>query len=160
MFKVKNYVLYNYNVCKINEIVKINNNDYYVLVPVTDESLTIKAPVTQEGINIRRLLTKREIKQLIDKMNDIKIIDIPDHKLEQEYKRLLNTGNREDLVSIIKTTYSRNEKRKENGKKVGEKDSIYFNLAEKSLYSEIAIVLKTDINKAKDYVVKRLEKGK
>lgn len=160
MFKVKNYVLYNYNVCKINEIVKINGNDYYVLVPVTDESLTIKAPVTQEGINIRRLLTKKEIKQLIDKMNDIKIIDIPDHKLEQEYKRLLNTGNREDLVSIIKTTYLRNEKRKETGKKVGEKDSIYFNLAEKSLYSEIAIVLKTDINKAKDYVVKRLEKGK
>ena len=160
MFKVKNYVLYNYNVCQIKEIVKINGNDYYVLEPVTDKSLTIKAPVTQEGINIRRLLTKKEIKQLIDKMNDIPIIDAPDHKLEQEYKRLLNTGSREDIVSIIKTTYLRNKKRKESGKKVGEKDSIYFNLAEKSLYSEIAIVLKTDIDKAKDYVVKRLEKGK
>lgn len=160
MFKVKNYVLYNYNVCKIKEILKINSNDYYVLVPITDESLTIKAPISQEGINIRRLLTKKEVKQLIDKMNDIQIIDAPDHKLEQEYKRLLNTGNREDLVRIIKTTYLRNKKRKETGKKAGEKDSIYFNLAEKALYSEIAIVLKTDIKKAKEYVVKKLEKGK
>lgn len=160
MFKVKNYVLYNYNVCKIKEIIKINDISYYVLIPVTDESLTIKAPLSQEGINIRRLLTKKEIKNLIEKMPNIKIIDTPDHKLEQEYKRLLNTGNREDLVSIIKTTYLRNKKRQENGKKVGEKDSVYFNIAEKSLYSEIAIVLKTDINKAKEYVVKTLEKGK
>ena len=160
MFKVKNYVLYNYNVCKIKEITKIRDVEYYVLVPITDESLTIKAPVTQEGINIRPLLSKKEVKELIDKMSSINTIDAPDHKLEQEYKRLLNTGNREDLESIIKTTYERNKKRKENGKKVGEKDSIYFNLAEKSLYNEIAIVLKTTVDKAKEYVVKRVEKGK
>lgn len=160
MFKVKNYVLYNYNVCKIKEITKISDVNYYVLVPITDESLLIKAPVTQEGINIRPLLTKKEIKQLIDKMPKIKTIDAPDHKIEQEYKRSLNTGNREDLISIIKTTYERNKRRKESGKKVGEKDSIYFNLAEKALYSEIAIVLKTDIEKAKLYVIKMLGKGK
>jgi len=160
MFKVKNYVLYNYNVCIIKEITNIKDVSYYVLVPISDESLTIKAPVTQEGINIRPLLTKKEIKQLIDKIPSISLIDAPDHKLEQEYKKLLNTGNREDLISIIKTTYQRNEKRRQSGKKLGEKDSIYFNLAEKSLYSEIAIVLKLDFNKAKEYVVKRLEKGK
>ena len=160
MFKVKNYVLYNYNVCKIKEITEINNIKYYILVPVTDESLLIKAPITQEGINIRPLLTKKEVKKLIDKLVDIELIDAPDHKLEQEYKRLLNTGNREDLVRIIKTTYLRNKRRQDNGKKIGEKDSIYFNLAEKSLYSEIAIVLKTDIKKAKEYVVNKLEKGK
>ena len=160
MFKVKNYVLYNYNVCKIKEITKIKDVNYYVLVPITDESLIIKAPVTQEGINIRPLLTKKEVKQLIDKIPNIKLIDAPDHKIEQEYKRYLNSGNREDLISIIKTTYERNKKRKESGKKAGEKDSIYFNLAEKSLYSEISIVLKLSIEKAKEYVVKRLEKGK
>ena len=160
MFKVKNYVLYNYNVCKIKEIIRINDKDYYVLVPITDESLLIKVPTTQEGINIRRLLTKKEIKELINKVNDIELIDVPDHKLEQEYKRLLNTGDRKDLISIIKTTYIRNKKRKDNGKKLGEKDSIYFNLAEKALYNEISIVLKIDVEKARLLVVNALEKGK
>ena len=65
MFKVKNYVLYNYNVCKIKEITKIRDVEYYVLVPITDESLTIKAPVTQEGINIRPLLSKKEVNSLL-----------------------------------------------------------------------------------------------
>ena len=160
MFKVKNYVLYNYTVCKIKDITEINNVKFYILVPVTDESLTIKAPITQEGINIRPLLTKKEVKQLIDRLLDIELIDAPDHKIEQEYKKLLNTGNREDLVRIIKTTYIRNEKRKESGKKVGEKDSRYFNLAEKSLYSEISIILNITYDKAKSLVVKELEKGK
>ena len=154
MFKVKNHVLYNYNVCIIKEIVKINGNDYYVLVPITDESLTIKAPITQEGINIRPLLTKKEVKQLINRLLDIELIDSPDHKIEQEYQKLLNTGNRDDLVRIIKTTYLRNHLRKESGKKAGEKDSRYFNLAEKSLYNEIAIVLNTTYDKAKALVVK------
>ena len=160
MFKVKNYVLYNYNVCKIKEITKINDKDYYVLVPISDESLTIKAPTTQEGINIRPLLTKKEIKKLIEKMPEVDIIDAPDHKIEQEYKALLNTGNREDLVRIIKTTYLRNKKRQETGKKIGERDSVYFNLAEKSLYSEIAIVLNMKIDKAKEYILETLEKEK
>ena len=160
MFKVKNHVLYNYNVCKIKEIIKINDKDYYVLVPINDESLIIKAPVSQEGINIRPLLTKKEVKKLIERLGDIELIDAPDHKIEQEYKRLLNTGNREDLVSIIKNTYLRNKKRKESGKKLGEKDSVFFNLAEKALYNEIAIVLNMNFDKAKEYVVKELEKGK
>ena len=160
MFKQKSYVLYNYNVCEVKEITKIRDIDYYVLVPIFDASLTIKAPTTHDGINIRPLLTKKEINKLIEKMPDIKVIDLPDHQLEQEYKKLLNTGNREDLVRIIKTTYLRNKHRKETGKKLGEKDNAYLELAEKSLYSEIATVLKMDINKAKEYVINKIEKNK
>ena len=160
MFKVKSYVLYNYNICEVKEITKIRDMDYYVLVPISDKSLTIKAPLTQEGINIRPILTKKEVNKLIDKMPEIGVIKAPDHQLEQEYKKLLNTGNREDLVKIIKTTYLRNKNRKDNGKKIGEKDNNYFTLAEKSLYNEIAIVLKMDIDSAKEYVINKIEKNK
>ena len=160
MFKQKSYVMYNYNVCEVKEITKIRDIDYYVLVPISDKSLTIKAPTTQEGISIRPLLTKKEINALIQKMPSIGVISVPDHQLEQEYKKLLNTGNREDLVKIIKTTYLRNKERKDNGKKVGEKDSTFFNLAEKSLYNEIAIVLKMNFDKAKEYVMLKIEKNK
>lgn len=160
MFKVNDHCLYNYNVCKVKEIVEIKGTKYYVLVPVVDESLTVKAPITQESINIRPLLSKKEINDLIKKLPTIELITLRDQELVPEYKRLLNSGNREDLVKIIKTTYIRNKKRKDNGKKIGERDDIYFNLAEKSLYSEIGIVLNKTMDEVHDLVVKELGKSK
>jgi CarD family transcriptional regulator len=160
MFKVNDYCLYNYNVCKVKEIVDINGKDYYVLVPVIDESLTVKAPITQENVNIRPLLSKKEVDNLIKRLRDIELITLRDQELVPEYKRLLNSPNREDLVKIIKTTYIRNQKRKDNGKKIGERDDIYFNLAEKSLYSELAVVLNKSFDEVKEIVVKELEKSK
>ena len=160
MFKVNDYVVYNYSVCKVKEIKEINNNMYYVLVPVIDESLTIKAPTTQENVNIRPLLSKSDVKKLFKKMPDIELIKLKDHSLEAEYKRLLTTGNREDLVKIIKTTYTRNKKRQDNGKKIGEKDDIYFNIAEKSLYNELALVLDKSVEQIHDMVVKALQNSK
>ena len=160
MFKVNDYCLYNYNVCKVKEIVDINGQDYYVLVPVIDESLTVKAPITQENVNIRPLLSKKEVDNLIKRLPIIELITLRDQELVPEYKRLLNSHNREDLVKIIKTTYIRNKKRKDNGKKIGERDDIYFNLAEKSLYSELSVVLNKSFDEVKEIVVKELEKSK
>lgn len=157
MYKINDYVLFNYNVCQIKNITEMNNQKYYVMEPINDRTLTIKAPTSQENKHIKSLLTKKEIDLLIDKMPQIELINLPDHSLEAEYKRLLNTGDREDLVKIIKTTYLRNKDRLDNGKKVGEKDNTYFNLAEKSLYSEIAVVLKKSLEEAKDYVIKKIE---
>ena len=94
MFKVNDHCLYNYNVCKVKEIVEIKGTKYYVLVPVVDESLTVKAPITQENINIRPLLSKKEINDLIKKLPTIELITLRDQELVPEYKRLLNSGNR------------------------------------------------------------------
>ncbi|MBR1416603.1 MAG: CarD family transcriptional regulator [Bacilli bacterium] len=156
MFKINSHVLYNCNVCKVKDIVKNSDKDYYVLVPINDESLTIKAPLTQE--NIRKLLSKKEINRLINNMPNIKTINYPNHQLEAEYKKLLNTGNREDLVRIIKTTYLRNKERLDSGKKKGEKDNTYMLLAEKSLYSEIGTVLNMSLDDAKEYVINKINK--
>ena len=158
MFKTGDYCLYNYNVCKVVDVTKIKDRDYYVLTPINDSSLTIKAPKSQENINIRPLLSKDEIKTLLSSLKDIKLIEITGHSAENEYKRLLNTGNREDLVRIIKTTYLRNKSREEKGKKIGEKDDTYFHLAEKTLYSEIGTVLNMSIDEAKDYVLNFVNK--
>ena len=159
MFKVNDFCLYNYSVCKIKEIVDINSTKYYVLVPVTDESLTVKAPITQENVNIRPLLSKAEANNLIKRMPSIELINLRDQELVPEYKRLLNSGIRDDLVKIIKTTYIRNKKRTDNGKKIGERDDIYFNLAEKCLYSELAIVLNKTVQKVHDIVVDALKES-
>lgn len=153
MFKENEYVLYNYNVCKIKEIISIHDNDYYVLNPVEDDSLVIKLPVNNPRKTLRKIIDKEDALILINKIPSIEEIKVKDHSLEQEYKRLMNTGDREDLVKIIKTTYSRNKFREDNGKKMGEKDSNFFNLAEKALYDELAISLGKTFAETKQFII-------
>ena len=153
MFKVNEYVLYKYNVCKIREIINIHDVEYYVLNPVEDTSLVIKLPVNNPKNILREIICKKEALEWINKIPNIEEIQVKDHSLEQEYKRLMNTGDREDLVKIIKTTYTRNKFREDNGKKMGEKDSNYFNLAEKALYDELAISLDKTYKETKEFVI-------
>lgn len=66
MYNIGDFVVYKRDVCKIKEIKTINNKNYYVIVPVTDESLTINVPV--EGItDIRNIISKDEVDSLIKK---------------------------------------------------------------------------------------------
>jgi CarD family transcriptional regulator len=153
MFKSGEYVLYNCTVCLIKEIVTIHDQNYFVLNPVEDTSLVIKLPVSNADNLLKKIMSKDEALALIKKIPLIKVIENQDHSLENEYKKLMNSGNREDLVKIIKTTYLRNQFRKDNGKKMGEKDSNYFNLAEKALYDEIALSLHKSFGETKDFII-------
>ena len=71
MYKVNDYLVYNYSVCKVKEIKDIKDKKYYVLVPLSDESLTITSPTTQENVNIRPLLSKSEVKELFKKILNV-----------------------------------------------------------------------------------------
>src|SRR5574344_1449252 len=156
MYQVGDYVLYNYNVCQIAKTTDINGSQYFVMIPTTDPSLTIKIPVLNCEQVLRHIMSKKEAEALIKRIPDIKMISAPDRALEFEYRKLMVTGNSEDLVKIIKTTYLRNKIRKDNGKKVGEKDSKYFKLAEASLYSEISLSLGIDFDKTREYIIQSI----
>lgn len=160
MYKVGDYVVYKKDVVLIKEIKEkyYNDIDYFCLIPVLDESLKIVVPVTSN--DIRNLMTKKDIETLIKKVDDIKPIDVEDRLLEQEYKKLINSSNHENLIKIIKTTYLRNKERLDNNKKIGDKDNMYFNQAEKYLYSEIAIVLNMTLDDAKEYVINKINSKK
>ena len=45
-------------------------------------------------------------------------------------------------------------------KKIGEKDSNYFRLAEKYLYSEFSVILNLTVEETKNYIIKEVEKLK
>jgi CarD family transcriptional regulator len=158
MFNVGNNIVYKKDVCKIIEIKEnyINENDYYVLKPLFNDSLKIEIPVTNP--NIRDLITKKEVNDIINKIPEIELIDAEDRMIEYEYKNLMNTNNHEDLIKIIKTTYLRNKKRVDNNKKLGGKDSDYFNQAEKYLYQEFSVVLGMTYDETKKYVIEKVNK--
>lgn len=152
MFNIGDFVVYKRDVCKIVNI----KNEYYVLVPITDNSLKISVPVTNKFGFIRNLISKNEIMKIIKKIPNIETIETNDKLIENEYKNLMNTGSHEDLIKIIKTTYLRNKERIDNNKKIGDKDNNYFSLAEKYLYNEFAIVLNMSYDDTKKYVIEQV----
>lgn len=157
MYKINDVVVYIRNVCKILDV--NNKTKYYTLIPIDDKSLTIKIPFDNE--KIRGLISKEEVEAIIKKIPEIELIDFKNDKMvENEYKKLLYSNDHENLVKIIKTTHLRNQDRIDNNKKVSEKDSTFFRLAEKLLYNEFAIVLGKTYEETKEYVNNELSKLK
>ena len=158
MKKIGEYVVYRKEVCEINDVKEnpVNHVMSYKLVPITDTSLTMNIPIDNEFI--RDLMTLEDINVLIGQIKDIPILLGEAKQLENEYKRVLNEGTNYGLVQIIKTTYERNQARIKNNKKVSEKDNRYFEMAEKYLYNEMAIVLNMTPEDVRDYVIEQVSK--
>lgn len=158
MYKINDYIVYRHDVCKIKEIKKIKDKDYYVINPIDDNSLIINTPVDNKMGYIRDILSKEEAKRIIDSIKDIKTIEnINEKNVEITYKELLNSYSYENLIKIIKTTYERNNNRLLNNKKISEKDDTYFKLAEKYLYNELAISLNTTSEEIKNYIINKFK---
>ena len=157
MFEIGEYLIFKKDVCQVKEIKKgfLNDLDYYILSPIKDNTLKIEIPINSK--NIRKLITKEEIEQIIKRIPTISEIDVEQRLLETEYKRLLNTGNEEDLIRIIKTAYKRNQKRLEKKKKIGDKDKHYFEEAENYLYQELGIVLDLSFEETKEYIKNKIK---
>lgn len=150
MFKVGEKIVYKGKVCSIVS----QNEDSYVLIPIEDKSL--KITLKKENASFRNLLSKDEVMAIIKKMPSIDVLDVPDKMLEQEYKRLMTTGNHLDLIKINKTTYLRNKNRLDNKKKIGDKDNNYFFQAENLLYTEFKEVLDMSYDEVKEYISKSI----
>lgn len=158
MYKVGDFALYKRELCKIVEKKEMFGQEYYTLHLVKKEDLKISIPVREEKNLLDSIMTKEEIENLFLKIPSITTIETNSKTIENEYKNLLNSGKREDLVKIIKTTYLRNEKRKQEKKKISERDFYYFEKAEEYLYEEIGFVLNLTFEEVKDYLVHEIAK--
>lgn len=157
MYKVGDYLVYKKDVCKVVNI--IDNVKYYVLSPIDDESLKVDVPVDNKCGFIRNLISREELEDIIDDIPNVKVIENSDRLIDEgTYKELLKNGTHRSLISIIKTTYLRNQNRKNSKKKLSEKDEYYFNKAEKYLYTEFGIVLGMNYEDTKEYVISRVSK--
>ncbi len=128
MYKVNDIVVYKRDLCKVVEIRKnrLTNLNSYIMVPILDESLKIEVPVDNNLPYIRDVISKEEADNLIKKIPNIKTLQLDSKNLDSEYKYLYNSASLEDLITIIKTTYLRNDERLKTRKKVSEKDSSFF----------------------------------
>lgn len=115
-----------------------------VLKPVYDSSLTICVPTASEAAKakMRRLMTKDEAYALIQNMPEENDSYAADPGVRREfYNDALRSGDRRQLVRMIKSIYRYKQDRLANGKHLATFDETAMREAETMLYTEFALVL-------------------
>ena len=158
MFKINDYVVYKNDTCIIKKIKEMRGRQYYSLSPIDDGTLNIDVPIENNLGHIRSIISKEEVNAIIDTIPFVEAIEFDNEKMfESEYKKILSSGTYDDLIKIIKTSFTRNDARLSNKKKISEKDDLYFKKAERILYNEFSMALGLSYEETKKYVINRVK---
>ena len=160
MFGIGDYVICgNKGVCEVENITTLNisgvdrEREYYILKPLYMNGSTVYVPVDSPNESMRKVLKREEAEELIRAIPEIPLLVITNDKLsEQTYKDCIRTNDCEDLVKIIKTIYTRKQKRMKAGRKVTAVDAKYFHMAEENLYGELAVSLNIRRQDVESYI--------
>ena len=150
MFKSGDYVVNSNNgICKIDGTVTMNtqngNKEYYLLIPLNEQTAKIYIPVDVADQRIRYAMNKEQAMQLINGIKSIHETYIENEKeREKVYKAAISSCDPQKLVGIIKTLYLRRLEREKSGKKNTVIDERYFKLAENQLHSELSFALQAE----------------
>lgn len=160
MFKIGDTVVYGaQGICKIDciEAKQIGKQklDYYVLKPIFNENTSVFVPVDNDVLTakMQSVLTKSQVKELAQKSTDIDVVEAKDETQKRElYKTILSSGDREKLMSLIKTIRIERDVRRQNNKKLNINDEQTLRKAELLLYNELGYVLRVDPNEVKNII--------
>ena len=149
MFNLGDVVMYGLQgICKIDAIeskaIGKLSNDYYVLKPLYNQSAAVFVPVDNEALTAKMLnvLSEKEAKKLIKAAADMPIITFfSENQKREQYRSILAGGNRQNLVSLIKTIVLERDARRAIGKKLNLVDEQTLRKAESLLFNELAFVL-------------------
>lgn len=165
MFKTNDTVVYGTEgVCKIDCIIQRKFRDelldYYVLKPLLGNSSIIYVPTNNELLTnkIHHLLSSNEIIHIINSMPETNTIWIEDDsERREEYKKIIQSGEREGLIKLIKTLLLHKKKRESDNKKLLTSDDQYLKKAEHLLYSEFAYVLDIDPDDVPKFIKEQIK---
>lgn len=160
MYKIGDLFIYGSNgACRITDIKteKFNHEEktYYILVPIFDMKETIFVPADNEKLvlKMKKVLSPAEMNALIKTIPDKKTIWIENVNLRrEEYRKIINRANREELVSLLKTLYERRKELKQIGKNLSVCDEKFLRQAQNIIHSEIATVLQIPLNEVTPYI--------
>lgn len=165
MIKKNDTVLYGvHGVCKVTDTVmkKIGGEEreYYVLRPVFDCATVLYVPTRNEQLTakLKRILSAEEIYALIRSMPEEELLWVEnENDRKRIYQEALTSGEREQLVRLIKTLHVRREKREEQKKALLLSDERFMKEAERILYEEFAYVLKIDRDQVLPLIMQEIQ---
>ena len=148
MFKISDYVCYGATgVCQITETKKERisgvTKEYYVLKPVFNENSAVYVPMDSPILveKMKPVLSATEIKKLITnakKRNDEWIVN--DFQRSEQFKGILKSGDRANIIEIIRMIYRRQKELASRGKHLHVSDERTRRDAQTPICSEIAFV--------------------
>lgn len=164
MFNVNDTILYGtHGICKIVDITeqKFNGstNKYYILQPLHNASSTIYVPLDNEKLlaRMRRILSEEEIYELIKAMPDKETSWIENkNERNERFRSILSSGDRSEIIKLIKVIYQHKEELKAIGKKLHASDEQFFREAEKVIYDEFALVLNIRYDQVLPFIVDQI----
>lgn len=164
MYQIDDVVVYGlHGVCRITEIEEKEfageEQLYYTMHPVFDNRSTFFVPVNNAASNkkMRQLLSEGEINELIRTMPQQEEIKVTDEKHRKDaYKVIIESGDRGEIMRLVKTLYERREAQQKAGKKQHLVDERFMKEAETVLYDEFAYVLNIERDSVVDYIKKEL----
>ena len=165
MFKVNDTIMYGtQGICKIVEITEKDfmgaKKEYYVLKPINDPGATLFAPVNNAKIKakMRRVLSEKEIYELIETIPYEEANWISnENERKEKYKSIIASGDRAELIKMIKALYFHRKEREADGKHLYLSDERFFKDAERILYDEFQYVLKIRKEELMNFIFSRIE---
>lgn len=167
-FKVGDYVNYrNSGICRVEEITKadfgLGVKEYYILKNVYEENTVVRIPTDSKAaaLNMRRLLTKKEIDQIISDTENSENKWIDEYKQRATaFEAILAKGDRSDILWMIKALSLYKVEAKDSKRKFGVTDEKLLDQALKTILQEFSFILKIDQEKVIPYINSRVEKSK
>ncbi|MBQ4052623.1 MAG: CarD family transcriptional regulator [Clostridia bacterium] len=165
MIQVNDTVLYGvHGVCKVTAMetreVAGQQREYYVLKPVFDRGTVVYVPTWNPRMTekLHRILSPKEIYQMIRTMpNEEQLWVENEGDRKRVYHQALVSGDREQLVRLIKTLYLRQQKRAQQKKTLLLSDEKFMKEAERILYEEFAYVLKIDRDQVLPLIMQEIQ---
>lgn len=137
---------------------------YYVLEELGARSASKTfVPVDNKKLvsSMRPLLTKAEIEELLTKIKENRLSGVEWHNdnrmRSEQFKRIMESGDREAIISIIRSVYENGVKRQQEGKKNFLTDENLMRKAERLIAVEFAEVLGISEDDVSEYIRKHVE---
>lgn len=160
MYQVGDQVIYGvHGVCRIQEIqvqrVDHKRVEYYVLVPRDQADARFFVPTHNPAAvaKLRPMLTPQELEALLESPQaraDSWIED--ENQRKQRYRELISSGERWELVSMIRSLLRHKERQAAQGRKFHLCDENFLRDAKKLLTSEFSLILDMDQEQVERYV--------
>lgn len=163
MFHPGDIVSYGTNgVCTITEQKRIRLAgqmcDCLILKPVYDHSMTICVPCSSKVLldRMRPLPTKEELLAMLHE-------PAPAHEpnadaRKEQYRRALQSGDRHDLLRMVRDIHTQHQARKAQGKGLSAFDDHALHEAQTLLHSEFAYILGMDPSAVPQFIAAELDK--
>lgn len=165
MFKIGDVFVYGSNgACQITDIKEEKfareTKVYYILSPFFDSRETIFVPVDNEVLigKMKNVLSRDQIMDMIKSIPSCENIwNDNANTRREEYKKIINTADRKELLKLLKTLHEKKSSLEGTGKNLSVSDEKYYRKAQSIIHSEIAMVLELEMKDVEHFIETVLE---